>query len=198
MKGKKIKKLFLIAIILILIYTISAGASIIFYGTKDEKCFADAAIVLGAATYNGELSPVYKERANHAINLYKDGYVKKLIFTGGYGEDNEISDSYSAKLYAVSQGVPEKDILIEEKSTITQQNIEFSKELMLNDNLETAIIVSDPLHMKRAMLMAEDYGIETYSSPTPTTRYITLKSKFPFLLREMFFYTGYLVYRIIF
>ncbi|EQF25464.1 hypothetical protein QEW_1917 [Clostridioides difficile CD160] len=43
--------------------------------------------------------------------------------------------------------------------------------------------------------MANDYEIEAYSSPTPTTRYISLKSKLPFLAREEFFYIGYRIYR---
>lgn len=50
--------------------------------------------------------------------------------------------------------------------------------------------------MKRAMLMAKDCGIEAYSSPTPTTRYRTLRSKLPFLAREEFFYIGYRLVRI--
>ena len=62
--------------------------------------------------------------------------------------------------------------------------------------LETAIIVSDPLHMKRAMLMAKDYGIPAYTSPTTTSMYKSLKTKIPFLLREEFFYIGYRIVRI--
>lgn len=197
LKRKKLKTVFII-LLCIMIYISVLSLSIINYGNKDEKCNADVAIVLGAATYNGTLSPVYEERANHGIYLYKNGLVKKIIFTGGYGKSNELSDSCAAKLYAVSQDIPEEDILIEEKSTITQENIKYSKEIMAKENLRTAIIVSDPLHMKRSMLMARDYEIEAFSSPTPTTRYITLKSKIPFLLREMFFYTGYIAYRIIF
>jgi len=50
--------------------------------------------------------------------------------------------------------------------------------------------------MKRAMLMARDSGIVAYSSPTPTTRFKTMKSKFLFLEREVFFYIGYEMYRI--
>ncbi len=62
--------------------------------------------------------------------------------------------------------------------------------------LDTAIIVSDPLHMKRAMLMAEDYGICAYSSPTPTTMYRSAKTQIPFLAREVFFYIGYSIVRL--
>ena len=98
--------------------------------------------------------------------------------------------------YAVKQGVPESDILLEEESTITQENIKNAKATMDKNFYRTAILVSDPLHMKRAMLMAKDRNIECYSSPTPTTRYVSLKSKLPFLLREIFFYAGYQIHTV--
>jgi uncharacterized SAM-binding protein YcdF (DUF218 family) len=162
----------------------------------DEKAPADVAIVLGAAISDGEVSPVYRERINHAINLYEEGTVDYIILTGGFGDGSFKSDSQVAKEYALSQGIPEESILIEEKSNITEENLEFSKEIMDENNLKTAIIVSDPLHMKRSMLMAEDYNINALSSPTTTSMYKSLKTKIPFLLREEFFYIGYCVVRI--
>lgn len=68
---------------------------------------------------------------------------------------------------------------------------------MDNNAYQSAIIVSDPLHMKRSMVMAKDHGIKAFSSPTPTTRYVSLESKIPFLVREEFFYIGYKIYRIL-
>ncbi len=59
----------------------------------------------------------------------------------------------------------------------------------------TFIIVSDPLHMKRAMLMAEDLGMTAYPSPTPTTRYRSWRTQFGFWARETFFYLVYGVER---
>ncbi|SUI23509.1 DUF218 domain [Sebaldella termitidis] len=96
--------------------------------------------------------------------------------------------------YAIKQGVPKDDILLEEMSVITQENIKNAKMIMDKNSYHTAILVSDPLHMKRAMLMAKNSKIDCYSSPTPTTKYITLKSTLPFLLREVFFYVGYKIY----
>ena len=60
----------------------------------------------------------------------------------------------------------------------------------------TAIIVSDPIHMKRSMLMAKDAGITAYSSPTPTSMYQSRESILPFLARESILYMGYGVYRV--
>lgn len=174
----------------------AVAVSIVNYGKVDEKAPSDVAIVLGAGTWKGEVSPVYRERINHGIWLYQNGYVEYLILTGGVGEGNTVSDAAAAKAYALSQGVPEDVILIEEKSTITEENLFYAKALMDELSLRSAIIVSDPLHMKRAMLMASDYGIDACSSPTPTTMYRSLKTQIPFLAREEFFYLGYLVVRI--
>ena len=174
----------------------AVAVSIVNYGKVDEKAPSDVAIVLGAGTWKGEVSPVYRERLNHGIWLYQNGYVEYLILTGGVGEGNTVSDAAAATAYALSQGVPEAVILIEEKSTITEENLFYAKALMDELSLRSAIIVSDPLHMKRAMLMASDYGIDACSSPTPTTMYRSLKTRIPFLAREEFFYLGYLVVRV--
>ena len=185
-----------VVILLSIVVALAIAISIWNYGKVDEKAPADVAIVLGAAISDGEVSPVYRERINHAITLYEEGTVDYIILTGGFGDGSFKSDSQVAKEYALSQGIPEESILIEEKSTITEENLEFSKEIMDENNLKTAIIVSDPLHMKRAMLMAKDYNITALSSPTTTSMYKSLKTKIPFLLREEFFYVGYCVVRV--
>ena len=52
--------------------------------------------------------------------------------------------------------------------------------------LQLILKLSDPLHMKRAMLLAEDTGMEAYGSPTPTTMFRSLKTKLPFLSECLF------------
>lgn len=197
MKSKKCKILLALGAVIFLsvVIALSIAVNIWNYGKVDEKAPSDVAIVLGASVWEDGVSPVYRERINHAITLYKDGFVDYIILTGGFGEGSYKSDSQVAKEYALSQGVPEERILIEEKSTITEENLEFSKEVMEENDLETAIIVSDPLHMKRSMLIAEDYGMNALSSPTTTSMYKSLKTKIPFLLREEFFYIGYCIVR---
>lgn len=197
MKKKRIFPVLLGIFLLLAIYLAATALSIWQYASVDEKRSADTAIVLGAGTADGEISPVFRERIHHGIWLYQNGYVDTLVFTGGVGEGNIRSDAWVAGQYAIEQGVPAEHILLEEKSTITQENIANAKKIMDEKGYRTAIIVSDPLHMKRAVLMARDYGIEAYSSPTPTSRYISLKTKIPFLAREEFFYIGYKVYRMV-
>ena len=195
-KRKTARNIAIIIIAVIFIYLISTAFNIWNYGRVDQKREADVIIVLGAAAYDSGVSSVYEERINHGIKLLNEGYAEKIIFTGGKAKGNINSDAFIAKQNALSKDIEEDKILLEEKSHITEENLRYAKELMLENGLEIAIIVSDPLHMKRAMLMAKDYDIKAYSSPTPTTRYKSLKTKIPFLMREEFFYIGYCITRI--
>ena len=199
MKSKRIvKRVFLLLVILLISYVIYSATAIYLYAGVNELTKADAALVLGAGLLQDKPSPVFAERINHGIWLYENRYVDKIIFTGGISKNSEHSDSSIARKYAVEKGVPFADIYIEEQSTITQENIFHAAQIIKSNCFSTVIIVSDPLHMKRAMLMAKDCDLKAYSSPTPTTRYISLKTKLPFLARETFFYIGYQIFSLFF
>lgn len=180
----------------VLLYALFCAASIVIYSARDDRASADCIIVLGAGTDGRTPNAVFRERLNHAITLYREGYADIILLTGGYSSGNDRSDAAIAGDWLMEQGIPAEAILLEERSTITQENLEYAKEIMESHDLSTCILVSDPLHMKRSMMMAKDYEIEAVSSPTPTTRYQTRRSKLPFLARETFFYVGYQIYRI--
>lgn len=78
---KKSVKYFLMVILLICLYVLFETIQILFYSKVNELVKADAAIVLGAGIWGDEPSPVFKERINHGIWLYENGYVNQLIFT---------------------------------------------------------------------------------------------------------------------
>ncbi len=141
------------------------------FGNTSSNARADAAVVLGAAVWTDNVSPVFRERINHAINLYRSGQVRKVIFTGGQGNPGEPTESAAARDYALQSGIPASDILIEEKSHTTYENILYAKQLADTHGIKRVLLVSDPLHMKRAMAMASDVGLAADSSPTPSTRY---------------------------
>jgi uncharacterized SAM-binding protein YcdF (DUF218 family) len=165
------------------------------FGNTSSEAQADAAVVLGAAVWTTNVSPVFRERINHAISLYHKGQVRKLIFTGGQGNPGEPTESSAARDYALQSGVAASDILIEEKSHTTYENIVYAKQLADTNGIKKVLIVSDPLHMKRAMVMASDVGLTADPSPTPSTRYQGLKSQIGLLAHETYYYIGYLLRR---
>ena len=184
----------LIALLTVFVFT---GIQICAFSKVDQKTNADVIIVLGAKSTDGKPSKVLEERINHGIWLLNNGYADYIIFTGGFGKGETISEAAASKEYAILQGISEDVIFIEEKSTITEENFLEAKKIMDENGFTSAIIVSDPLHQKRAMLLACDYGIETaFSSPTPTSAYKTFKTKAGFLLREDFLLIGYKIVKI--
>lgn len=186
-----VRRILLCMAVLLLADLLYHGVCIWRYAGVDETRAADAAIVLGAAAYESGPSPVYTERLNHGIWLYQQGYVQKLILTGGTAAGNTRSDAAIGAAYVLQQGVPEADILLEELSTVTEENLRNAAGIMAREGMKTALIVSDPLHMKRSMLLAKDAGLTAFTSPTPTTRYRSLGPRLQFLARELFFYVGY-------
>lgn len=159
------------------------------YSTNYTEEYSDVAIVLGAGTSNGKISPVFRERVNHGIYLIKNERAKYLILTGGIGSDQSVADSEVAKKYAINLGVSKSQILIESKSNYTIENLIHAKQLMNSVDAETALIVSDPLHMKRAMLLCGELNINASSSPTQTSMYRTYNSKSRSLFYETFYFT---------
>ena len=180
----------------VLTYIVCEIVSIIIYSGKDETRPADCIIVLGAAVYGDTPSPVFRERIEHGIRLYSRGMAGKIIFTGGKSQENDMAESEAARKYALERGIPEDDIFIETESSITQENLANAKDIMDREGFRTALVVSDPLHMRRAMTLASYYMIEAYSCPTDTSMYRTPGTKIPFLLRESYYYIGFKLYRI--
>ena len=192
---RKIAKIFLlVACIGVLVFGVLASRICSFGNTRSDAS-ADAAIVLGAAVWSSGVSPVFRERINHGIDLYRTGKVRKLIFTGGQGNPGEPTESAAARDFALQSGVPAQDILIEEKSHTTYENIQYAKQVADTHNIKRVLIVSDPLHMKRAVLMARDVGLKAEPSPTPSTRYQSVKSQLGLLMHETYYYIGYLIRR---
>ena len=195
---KPMRLILLVFILAILIWVIQTAVSIYQYASVNQTRAADCAIILGCAVEQDEPSPVFRERIHHGVWLYQEGYVNLLIFTGGIGDGDTVSEAAAAKDDAMSLGIPEDAIMLEEKSRITQENLEYSRSIMEEAKLQNALLVSDGLHMKRAMLMAQDYGVTAYASPTTTSLYKTPKSIVPFLARETVLYMGYSIVRLFF
>jgi uncharacterized SAM-binding protein YcdF (DUF218 family) len=192
---KRTAKGLLIVFFVVLVTAGLLASRIYSYSNTRSDGPADAAIVLGAAVWSTGVSPVFEERINHGIDLYRNRKVRKLIFTGGQGNSNEPTESSAARHYALQRGVPASDILIEEKSHTTYENVLYAKQIADAHGLRKVLIVSDPLHMKRAVSMALDLGLVADPSPTPTTRYQGLTSQAGLLAHETYYYIGYLLKR---
>jgi uncharacterized SAM-binding protein YcdF (DUF218 family) len=170
-----------------------AATSVYLFSLKDETRPADAAIVLGAAVVRDRPSAVFRERINHAIQLYQSGTVQTLIFTGGVGNRDELAEGEVGRNYAIARGVDAADIFLETNSTSTYENLGNAQAVALENGLETFLIVSTPNHMRRALAIAADLNMEAYSSPTRSIRWISSVTRTYSYLREVVAYSVYLL-----
>jgi uncharacterized SAM-binding protein YcdF (DUF218 family) len=154
---------------------------------------ADAALVLGAAVLGDEPSPVLVERLRHAQQLFETGQVRAIVVTGGRSPEDELSEAEASRDWLIAQGVPADAIVLENASRTTIENLELAKPILDAHQFGTVLVVSDPLHMRRAMLIADRLGISAASSPTQTSRFQSWGTTLPFLGRETWFMAQYLV-----
>ena len=169
---------------------------IVDYGdSADSRDSADAALVLGAAAWGAKPSPVFRERIRHAVDLYKTGRVHWIVFTGGTPVPGYPSEAEVGRQYALKAGVPMTAMLAETESRTTWQNLQNAKTLAEPFGIRSYLLVSDPWHMRRAVLMANDIGLAVRPSPTASTRYRGWSSRLSFLGRETWLYLGYRIFR---
>lgn len=182
-------------LLLALLWLAGVAAWIAWVGQRDQAAAADTIIVLGAAAYDARPSPVFEERIRHGLDLYRRGYAPVLLFTGGYGNGARFAESQVARRYALRHGIPESAILIEANSRTTRENLLQARQLMQEHDLHRAIVVSDPLHMARALRLSRQMGIDAVGSPTPSTRFRSVQTQWRFLLQEVYFFHRDLVLR---
>lgn len=142
---------------------------ILLAGERPELRPADAIIVLGAAQYNGRPSPVFKARLDHAIMLYRAGLADRLVLTGGVGVGDTVSEGEVARRYVLSRGLVEAAILVEREGLTSAESISAAAGLMREQDLKSALLVSDPFHMLRLELLARRSGIDAHRAPVPSS-----------------------------
>lgn len=105
-----------------------------------------ADIIVGFGCYNEEI-------ALRAAELYFEGFAPKILFTGGLGRNTKrMWDRSEAERFAeiaMKAGVPEKDILMENRSTNTGENILFTKEMLAGKNIKRILGVHKPFMERR-------------------------------------------------
>jgi uncharacterized SAM-binding protein YcdF (DUF218 family) len=116
-------------------------------------------------------------RLDEAIKLYEAGYAPTIIVSGAQGPDESISEAASMKAYLLNHGIPAERILLEDQSFNTYQNLANSHKIMQENNLRTAVIVSNASHIRRSLLLAQNLGIQATGSPAPmaSNPYLTTK-----------------------
>ncbi len=114
-------------------------------------------------------------RAKEAISLYKDGWSKKIIFSGAAEDKDSISNAEAMQRIAIWEQVPPEDIIIEEKSANTYENAQMVKPILEENDYKKIILVTSPYHQRRAYLcfkkfLGDGYEILNHSAKDSSWR----------------------------
>ena len=148
---------------------------------SNPKMNKDYMIILGCKILNdGSLTPLLKGRVDRAIEFRNEQLKttgKDLIFvpSGGKGNDEIISEAESMKKYLLEQGIKEKNILVENKSKSTYENIKFSYKL-INDKKANIGFSTTNYHVMRAGLIAAEQGIKVEGIGSKTKSYFWINA----------------------
>lgn len=126
-----------------------------------EKCKPVDAIV---AISGGDT----EARASWAINLYKNGWSRALIFSGAAQDKSGPSNAAVMKKLAISAGVPSDRIYIDEYATTTGQNAKDTQTIFATHNIKSVILVTSAYHQRRASLEFNKLttGVTILNSPS--------------------------------
>ncbi|MEP6618100.1 MAG: YdcF family protein [bacterium] len=154
---------------LVVLGWLASLAMVLLWEHHDQTRRAGAIVVLGAAQYVGRPSPVLRARLDHAINLWRKGMAPTMIVTGGTGTGDTTSEAAVSRRYVIQHGVPSSAILLETEGRTTSQSMSGIAALMETRNRRDVLLVSDPFHMLRLVILARRHGLEPFASPTPTS-----------------------------
>jgi uncharacterized SAM-binding protein YcdF (DUF218 family) len=158
-KKRIIMSIAAVMIVVFLVCTI-LGVIIFSFGMEAKPVKSDCIIILGCQVYGNEPSPFLKYRLEEGLRLYKLGYGRFIIVSGGKGAGEDIPEALAMRDYLISIGAPSSAVIMEDKSVSTFANITNSREKMDEYGLNSAVIVSNKYHLKRASLIAQKEGVE--------------------------------------
>ncbi|WP_409021834.1 YdcF family protein [Dellaglioa sp. P0083] len=138
----------------------------ILYSLRRPKYDQDYIIVLGAGLINGyKVSKLLANRIKRATNfadkqILLGGKRPIIIFSGGQGNDESISEAQAMQKWAIDSGYPEEFTLLEDKSTTTFENMRFSKKIIdLDHRGDHILFSSNNYHIFRAAIFARMVGV---------------------------------------
>jgi len=118
---------------------------------------AHTAIVPGAYVYpGGDLSAMLEDRVLTAIELYREGKVRKILMSGDHGRES-YDEVNSMRLYAERQGVPPRDIFMDHAGFKTYETMYRADRVF---QVKSALVVTQRFHLARAVFLARSRGID--------------------------------------
>ena len=112
---------------------------------------AQAALVFGALVWNNnQMSDIFRDRVDVAINLYREGKVKKILVSGDHGQ-KDYDEVSAAKKYLLEQNIPAEDIFLDHAGFDTYDSLYRARDVF---EAQSLALVTQKFHLPRALYLA--------------------------------------------
>jgi len=160
---------------LLLIFSISSLVNM-FYPKKRDYQYI---IILGCGIFGERVTPLLASRIDLGIKYYnalkENNPNLKIIASGGQGPHESIPEGLAIARYLQRHGIPKEDIIIENQSKNTWENVKFSKALMTNEK-DRNLIVTNNFHVFRALVISRMLKMNSDGAGSKVKLYFSLNS----------------------
>ncbi|MFD9370811.1 YdcF family protein [Streptomyces sp. NPDC060020] len=148
------------------------------YGRIKVRGDVDHVVMLGSGLIGGDrVPPLLASRLRKGQQIYegqlaRGGRPPLLIVSGGKGSDEKVSEARAMADWLIAEGVPAEHVVLEDRSTTTEENMRFSRELMeAHDPGYRCVVVTNNFHAFRAAMLARKTGVNGQVLGSPTAKY---------------------------
>lgn len=152
---------------LALLAVVGAAVFVIYESRQQQLTPTDAVVVLGAAQFDGEPSPVLANRLDHALQLVVVDKVAPVIITvGGKQPGDRFTEAGAGRRYLIASGIAPDRVVAITRGTDTLSSLRAVAKVARERAYDRVTLVSDPAHVARVKLIAERLGLKAYVAPT--------------------------------
>ncbi len=165
-KWKKfLRNVFLFLVGVLTVCYIGVSISMVVHAARTSQDGNATVIVLGCKINGDQPSLMLARRLDTAYTFLTEHPNAKCVVSGGQGSDEIMPEGEAMKAYLLRKGIEESRVYVENQSTSTQENIEFTLEIIEKESLnKNVVIATDDFHQWRSQMYGEWYGLSCASA----------------------------------
>lgn len=181
-KDQNIQEILALISTLLLIFFLYTERKILMAVQKKHPEELDYLIVLGARVNGTTPSAALQKRLNRAARYLRKNPGTQVIVSGGQGPGELLSESEAMKKVLIQNGIEADRILMEDRSTTTEENLLFSGRMIDISQARVGIVTND-FHIYRSLCLARELGYRRCYGIPADSEAISLLN---YLVREFF------------
>lgn len=164
--GRLVVRLTAVALVGVLVYLAVTFAQVWATSRRDGARPSQAIVVLGAAQYDCDPSPVLRQRLDHALDLYRADTAPVIVVTGGKQAGDRCTEAAAGAGYLRGEGVPDDALLLETQGRNSWESLAASAHILNERDMTEVVLVTDGYHALRVRAIADELGLDAVVSPT--------------------------------